>query len=318
MAWEYDGAPLPPEHGGPARLVVPHLYFWKSAKWVRGIAFVEARQAGLLGVARLSQPRRPLEGTALPGRLMQPWPARSRGRSPPSPPSGPRRQRQELHASPCPAGQATPPGQHFDMRLTAEDGYQAQRSYSIASEPMDRHARADRRTDPRRRGLAVPHDVVVDGDRLELRGPIGGYFVWEAAHGWAAAARRRRLGRRAADGDGCAIAPRRLARAQRALLYSLARASTTIIYRQELRALAARDPTLRVVAHPDAQPASRLDRLSPADRPRDAGLGARRRRGPWRRSSAGRPRWSRPRPRTSSRWACRRRAFDRTLRPSGA
>jgi DMSO/TMAO reductase YedYZ molybdopterin-dependent catalytic subunit len=33
----YDGAPLPPEHGGPARLLVPHLYFWKSAKWVRGI-----------------------------------------------------------------------------------------------------------------------------------------------------------------------------------------------------------------------------------------------------------------------------------------
>ena len=33
----YDGEPLDPEHGGPARLVVPHLYFWKSAKWVRGI-----------------------------------------------------------------------------------------------------------------------------------------------------------------------------------------------------------------------------------------------------------------------------------------
>jgi len=39
-AWvvhEYDGHPLPPEHGGPARLLVPHLYFWKSAKWVRGL-----------------------------------------------------------------------------------------------------------------------------------------------------------------------------------------------------------------------------------------------------------------------------------------
>ena len=37
VAYEYDGRPLEPEHGGPARLLVPHLYFWKSAKWVRGI-----------------------------------------------------------------------------------------------------------------------------------------------------------------------------------------------------------------------------------------------------------------------------------------
>ena len=37
VAFSYDGAPLAPEHGGPARLLVPHLYFWKSAKWVRGL-----------------------------------------------------------------------------------------------------------------------------------------------------------------------------------------------------------------------------------------------------------------------------------------
>jgi DMSO/TMAO reductase YedYZ molybdopterin-dependent catalytic subunit len=37
LAYQYDGAPLSPEHGGPARLLVPHLYFWKSAKWVRGL-----------------------------------------------------------------------------------------------------------------------------------------------------------------------------------------------------------------------------------------------------------------------------------------
>ncbi|HET9380764.1 MAG TPA: sulfite oxidase-like oxidoreductase [Streptomyces sp.] len=37
IAWEYDGRPLAPEHGGPARLLVPHLYFWKSAKWIAGI-----------------------------------------------------------------------------------------------------------------------------------------------------------------------------------------------------------------------------------------------------------------------------------------
>ncbi|HKA98635.1 MAG TPA: sulfite oxidase-like oxidoreductase [Streptosporangiaceae bacterium] len=38
VAFDYDGQPLEPEHGGPARLLVPHLYFWKSAKWVRGLA----------------------------------------------------------------------------------------------------------------------------------------------------------------------------------------------------------------------------------------------------------------------------------------
>jgi DMSO/TMAO reductase YedYZ molybdopterin-dependent catalytic subunit len=46
IAWEYDGQPLSPPHGGPARMVVPHLYFWKSAKWVRGIHFVEDDQPG--------------------------------------------------------------------------------------------------------------------------------------------------------------------------------------------------------------------------------------------------------------------------------
>jgi DMSO/TMAO reductase YedYZ molybdopterin-dependent catalytic subunit len=46
IAWDYDGQPLTPPHGGPARMVVPHLYFWKSAKWVRGIRFVERDQPG--------------------------------------------------------------------------------------------------------------------------------------------------------------------------------------------------------------------------------------------------------------------------------
>ena len=46
VAYGYDGAPLTPEHGGPARLVVPHLYFWKSAKWVRGLRIVDRDQPG--------------------------------------------------------------------------------------------------------------------------------------------------------------------------------------------------------------------------------------------------------------------------------
>ncbi len=46
VAYNYDGGPLPPEHGGPARLVVPHLYFWKSAKWVRGLRLMQADKSG--------------------------------------------------------------------------------------------------------------------------------------------------------------------------------------------------------------------------------------------------------------------------------
>jgi DMSO/TMAO reductase YedYZ molybdopterin-dependent catalytic subunit len=46
IAYNYDGKPLPPEHGGPARLVVPHLYFWKSAKWVRGLRLMSEDKSG--------------------------------------------------------------------------------------------------------------------------------------------------------------------------------------------------------------------------------------------------------------------------------
>jgi DMSO/TMAO reductase YedYZ molybdopterin-dependent catalytic subunit len=46
VAYEFDGEPLDPVHGGPARLLVPHLYFWKSAKWVRGIELLDHDEPG--------------------------------------------------------------------------------------------------------------------------------------------------------------------------------------------------------------------------------------------------------------------------------
>ena len=46
LTWEYDGEPLDPAHGGPARLLVPHLYFWKSAKWVRGLVLTAEDEPG--------------------------------------------------------------------------------------------------------------------------------------------------------------------------------------------------------------------------------------------------------------------------------
>lgn len=71
------------------------------------------------------------------------------------------------------------PGQHVDLRVTAEDGYQAQRSYSIASAPQGRllELTVERLPD----GEVSPYlvDVLAPGDQLEVRGPIGGWFVWD-------------------------------------------------------------------------------------------------------------------------------------------
>jgi ferredoxin-NADP reductase len=76
------------------------------------------------------------------------------------------------------------PGQHYDVRLTAPDGYQAQRSYSVASEP-ERTGEIDLTVERIEDGevSSYLHDVLVAGDRIEVRGPIGGYFVWEAQLG---------------------------------------------------------------------------------------------------------------------------------------
>jgi ferredoxin-NADP reductase len=72
-------------------------------------------------------------------------------------------------------------GQHVDVRLTSEDGYQAQRSYSIASGPED--AALELTVERLDDGEVSPYltEVLQPGDQLELRGPIGGYFTWRAA-----------------------------------------------------------------------------------------------------------------------------------------
>jgi ferredoxin-NADP reductase len=74
-------------------------------------------------------------------------------------------------------------GKHVDVRLTAEDGYQVERSYSIASGPGATHLEltVERLDD----GEVSPYltDELRSGDKLELRGPVGGYFVWEPSRG---------------------------------------------------------------------------------------------------------------------------------------
>jgi ferredoxin-NADP reductase len=130
-------------------------------------------------------------------------------------------------------------GQHVDVRLTAPDGYQAQRSYSIASAPEDPHvALTVERIDD---GEVSPYlvDELRPGDTLELRGPIGGPFTWRASDG----------GPLALIGGGSGLVPLmamlRHHAAQRsgvelALLVS-ARRWEDVLYRQELTRLAQRD-----------------------------------------------------------------------------
>jgi ferredoxin-NADP reductase len=128
-------------------------------------------------------------------------------------------------------------GQHVDVRLTAEDGYQAQRSYSIASAPEDRRLElvVERLED----GEVSPYltDELRVGDRLELRGPIGGWFTWEASDG----------GPLLLVAGGSGIAPLRAMIRHRSaahsdaavrLLYS-SRSREETIYAEELESLAA-------------------------------------------------------------------------------
>jgi ferredoxin-NADP reductase len=136
-------------------------------------------------------------------------------------------------------------GQHVDVRLTAEDGYQAERSYSLASAPGEPPALTVERLED---GEVSPYLVeeAAPGDRFELRGPVGGYFVWDGDR----AARPLLL---VAGGSG--VVPLMSMLRHRhglgsslptRLLYS-SRTLDDVIYREELDALGARDDGLQVV-----------------------------------------------------------------------
>jgi ferredoxin-NADP reductase len=144
-----------------------------------------------------------------------------------------------------PGWQSHKPGQHVDVRLTAEDGYQAQRSYSIGSAPNEQ-ATVDLTIERVPDGEVSPflHDEVLVGDKFELRGPIGGYFVWDGT---------------ASDpllliAGGSGVVPLMAMVRQRAhvgstapctLLYS-SRTADDIIYADELDRLAARNDGFRL------------------------------------------------------------------------
>ena len=116
------------------------------------------------------------------------------------------------------------------MRLTAPDGYTASRSYSVASAP-DGSGEIELTVERLDDGEVSTflHDVVEAGDELEVRGPIGGWFVWD---GDARAARRGRIGRRAADGDAAAGPP--TGRADLVRLVVSVRSPADLYYADEL------------------------------------------------------------------------------------
>jgi ferredoxin-NADP reductase len=135
-------------------------------------------------------------------------------------------------------------GQHVDVRLTAEDGYQAQRSYSIASAPED--GRVELLVERLDDGEVSPYltEEIRAGDGLELRGPIGGWFAWDAREG----------GPLLLIAGGSGIAPlMAMIRHRKAvgndtpvrLLFS-SRSYEDVIFREELDRLAAEDETLEI------------------------------------------------------------------------
>ncbi|HEV8251687.1 MAG TPA: ferredoxin reductase [Gaiellaceae bacterium] len=132
-------------------------------------------------------------------------------------------------------------GQHLDVRLTAEDGYRAERAYSLASAPGEPPAITVERLED---GEVSPYlvDEVLEGDEFEVRGPVGGYFVWGPEHG----------GPLLLVAGGSGVVPlRAIARHRRLsggevparLVYS-ARTLDDVIYREELEAA---DPGLDVI-----------------------------------------------------------------------
>jgi len=136
------------------------------------------------------------------------------------------------------------PGQHVDVRLTAEDGYSTQRSYSIASAPDG--ARVELTVERLADGEVSPYltDVLQPGDPLELRGPIGGWFVW----------RPEEPAPTLLTGGGSGVVPlmamirTRIARGSGTpmrLIYST-RGPDTLLYHEELQRLGDQDPALRV------------------------------------------------------------------------
>lgn len=161
-------------------------------------------------------------------------------------------------------------GQYLVLRLTAPDGYRAQRSYSIASAPSPADGVSEEPTEVELTVELLPdgevstflHEVVEPGDELEVRGPIGGYFVWAGDEPAVLV------------GGGSGVVPlvsilrlaRRLGRADMVRMVASARRPSDLYYRDELNGPEVRVVYTREAPPGDPRPAARLtaDDLAPA------------------------------------------------------
>ena len=150
VAWEADGEPLKRDHGGPARLLVPHLYFWKSAKWVAGLRVLDHDEPGFWERTATTTAATPGSSSGIreteregdPDLAHHAAEVESRAVTTPWQTARVLSIRDETARTKTFRLALDEPsrhraGQHYVVRLTAPDGYTASRSYSVASPPDD-------------------------------------------------------------------------------------------------------------------------------------------------------------------------------------
>ena len=191
--WEHEGKPLTREHGGPVRMLVPHLYFWKSAKWISKITLLDHDEPGFWEVNGYHERGDPWREQRFDGD------SRTSSAAPEDHAGGPNDRRAAAKwrdarvvevrppgrrrggAAPGRArARAAPPGPAL-RRAPARSPTATPRSARTRSRslPVLRPGRAVRRADsPTARCPGYLADVVEPGDELEVRGPIGRWFVW--------------------------------------------------------------------------------------------------------------------------------------------
>ena len=247
MATRYEGLPLAPAHGGPARLLVPHLYFWKSAKWLRRLRFMPKDEPGVLGIAlvitTMAIPGGSNDMTATDAPLQQPRIAWQTGRV------------QAIVTETCRVKSIILkaadwsghwPGQHVDIRLTADDGYQAERKATRSHRP--RKISCSLSPWNGSRTARCPPDLLDElrvGDALEFRGPIGRHFIWSQMRGGPLCLVAG--GHRDYASDGHVAPPQAVARTHTGIidLFST-QPCRKIVYRDELDTMARGDRDLRL------------------------------------------------------------------------